>query len=122
LIYGDAPRLRQALFNLLLNASQKIGGGGRLEITLDGSADKPGMILVVISASARGGEPVDFSKFFSGFLNPSRAEVDTGMGLSLAREILDEFGAEVDSQEMVNLGSPLLLYLPMKGTAAIARP
>lgn len=113
LIYGDAPRLRQALFNLLMNACQCLGAAGQLEITLDESAGQLGFVQIVLSGVDGAGKPHDFAGSFAGFISPGRTDRVTGLGLSLTREILDGFGAKVASVETAGGGSALSISLPI---------
>jgi C4-dicarboxylate-specific signal transduction histidine kinase len=119
--YGDAPRLRRAMFNLLLNAISTVGQGGRLEIAIDESPHKPDFAMIVLGGVEKDGADHDFSHSFAGFLSGKEGESSLGMGLSLAREVLREFGAEVDSFAMADRGIPLVVFLPMiNGGQAVA--
>lgn len=112
LFYGDAPRLRRAMFNLLLNAACQVGQGGRLEIGIDEVPQKPDFTMIVLGGVEKDGAGHDFSRSFAGFLSGKDGESSMGMGLSLAREVLREFGAEVDSFTMAERGVPLVVFLP----------
>jgi len=121
LIYGDGPRLRQAIFNLLLNAGQHLGPGGKIEIAIEESVDRPDLIPIFLSGTERGGQAHDFSKSFSSLLTSGRNREGIGMGLSLTKEILREFGASLDSTALEGQGVALVLHLP-KGKSAISLP
>src|SRR5262249_1080458 len=54
-IYGDGPRLRQAFFNLILNAGRRVGAGGQLELNIEQSPDLPGYITVMLTGADREG-------------------------------------------------------------------
>jgi PAS domain S-box-containing protein len=118
LIYGDAPRLRQAFFNLLLNAAQALSPGGALDIVLDKSPREPDSIMLALVGTEGAGPGHDFSKSFSGFLRPGTGSEVMGMGLSLTKEIFDGYGAKTGTMDMGEQGIALVLYLP-KGQAAI---
>lgn len=96
-IYGDSPRLRQALFNLVLNASQRVGSGGHLDIILDEAAAGDGFVLLAIMGTECGGTWHDFSRSFADFLETGSSDGVLGLGLSLTREILRGFGARVQA-------------------------
>lgn len=117
LIYSDAPRLRQALFNIFLNVSQQLGQGAILEITVDEPASDGGMTRVSIAGIDSGGNGLDFSLAFAGFLDPAQSGEAIGMGLSLARHILDELGAKVDTAEMPGKGTALVVSIPKDSRA-----
>ena len=117
LIYGDAPRLRQALFNIFLNVLQRVGNGATLEITVDEPPSDVGMIRMSIAGIDKGGEGLDFSQSFAGFLNPAHSSEVIGMGLSLARHILDEVGAKVETADVQGKGKALVVYIPKDSRA-----
>jgi PAS domain S-box-containing protein len=112
LIYGDSPRLRQAFFNLLLNAAHQVGPGGKIEIEIEDSPQSEDMILILILGEEKGGRGHDFSRSLAGFLSSSPGEGVVGMGLSLAREVLEAFGAKVCSLDLGADKVPLAIYLP----------
>ena len=116
LIYGDAPRLRQAFFNLLLNAGQQVARQGRLELVVDDNDEKPGFVMISLVGTEPDGEGHDFSRTFSGFMHSPLEGEAMGMGLSLARKILDEFGAEICTRDMGDRGVALALYMPVTTT------
>lgn len=119
LLYGDGPRLRQAIFNLLMNAGQYLGPGGEIEIAIKGSPDRPDLIPIFIIGTEKSGQAHDFSKSFSSLLSSGQNREGIGMGLSLTREILREFGASLDSAVVAGRGVALVLHLP-KGKSMLA--
>ena len=70
LIYSDAPRLRQALFNIFLNVSQRLGQGANLEITVDEPLSDKQMTRVSIAGIDKEGHGLDFSQSFARFSRP----------------------------------------------------
>ena len=119
LIYGDGPRLRQAIFNLLMNAGQHLGPGGEIEIAIGESTYPPDFIPIFILGTEQGGQAHDFSKSFSSLLTSGQNREGIGMGLSLTREILREFGASLDSTAVTGRGVALILHLP-KGKSTLS--
>ena len=117
LIYGDAPRLRQALFNIFLNVSKQLGQGGSLEISIDDIPAPSSQTRISIAGTDREGNGVDFSQSFAGFLDSSKSGEAIGMGLSLARNILDEIGATVETADIAEKGKALVVYIPKDGRA-----
>lgn len=114
LIYGEAPQLRQAFFNLLLNAGQQVGTGGGLQLVVDEVLDMPGFLAVTLFGNEARGVGHDFSRSFAGFISGRSAlEEVSGIGLCLAREILDEAGATIGSTEAGEQGVGLMIYLPL---------
>ena len=117
-IYGDGPRLRQAFFNLLLNAGRRVGAGGQLQLSIEQPAEMPGFIGVRLLGLDREGRSQDFSASFAGFLAAQRNWGGEDMGLALAKEILDEYGAKVAALPANGHGVALVVYLP-KGAGGL---
>ncbi|HEX5733041.1 MAG TPA: PAS domain-containing protein [Blastocatellia bacterium] len=122
LIYSDAPRLRQALFNIFLNVSQRLGQGANLEITVDESPSDKRMTRISIVGIDKEGRGLDFSQSFAGFLDPTQSSEAIGMGLSLARHILDEIGAKVETVNMQDKGNALVVHIPKDIRAHARQP
>ena len=113
-IYGDGPRLRQAFFNLLLNAGRRLGAGGQLELTIEEPPEMPGCIGVRMTGVDRDGQSQDFAESFAGFLKPRRNWGTEEMGLMLTKGILDEYGARVAALPVEGQGVALVIYLPKR--------
>ncbi|MFL6278355.1 MAG: histidine kinase dimerization/phospho-acceptor domain-containing protein [Blastocatellia bacterium] len=113
-IYGDGPRLRQAFFNLLLNAGRRLGAGGQLELSIEEPPEMPGFIGVRLTGVDREGHSQDFAESFAEFLAPRRNWGKEEMGLMLTRGILDEYGAKVAALPVEGHGVSLIVYLPKR--------
>lgn len=113
-IYGDGPRLRQAFFNLLLNAGRRLGAGGHLELGIEEPPEMPGFIGVRLTGVDREGRSQDFAESFAEFLAPRRNWGKEEMGLMLTRGILDEYGAKVAALPVEGQGVSLIVYLPKR--------
>jgi PAS domain S-box-containing protein len=112
LIYGDAPRLRQALFSIFLNVSHRLSEGANLEIAVAEASGDSKLTRITITGIDKEGNGVDFSRSFAGFLDPTKSSEALGMGLSLARHILDEIGAKVETADISGKGTALVVYIP----------
>lgn len=112
-IYGDASRLRQALFNLLLNICQNNSPGSRIDVSVGNSEEGPARIKIAFSSTEREGKLQDLSESFSGLMHNEQQAESVGLGLTLAREILEEFGAEIRFDKLDSGGAPLVLILPV---------
>ncbi|MFL6214272.1 MAG: histidine kinase dimerization/phospho-acceptor domain-containing protein [Blastocatellia bacterium] len=117
-IYGDGPRLRQAFFNLLLNAGRRLGAGGQLELIIEQPAEMPGFIGVQLLGVDREGRSQNYAESFAGFLSVERRWGAEDMGLALAKEILDDYGAKVAALPVDGRGVALVVYLP-KGAGGL---
>jgi signal transduction histidine kinase len=113
LVYGEAQQLRQAFFNLLLNAGQQIGTGGRLQVVIDEAAGVPGFLGLTLFGTGASGAGHDFSQSFAGFFAAQSETETAGIGLYLTRRILDNAGAKITFTEAGEQGVGLIIYLPV---------
>ena len=111
LIYGEAPQLRQAFFNLLLNAGQQVGSGGRLQLVIMERVEIPGFLGLEVFGTEASGLGHDFSRSLSGFLSGMTEPDGSGIGLCLARQVLDDAGARIGSAAAEE-GVGLTILLP----------
>lgn len=118
--FGDIPpiainsfHLEQAVLNVMNNAIEAIGSGGRLKIATS-AEERDGSLFVVIAVSDTGRGmaigPV-------GELPPDKPEKGRGFGLFITYEILRHYGGhlEIDSKE--NAGTTVKLFLPCRSAA-----
>ena len=114
LIYGEAPQLRQTFFSLMLNAGQSVGIGGRLEVVIAESHEMPGVLSVSLRGTEGSGQAHDFSRSFQSFVDGGNEPVATGVGLSLARQVLDAAGATIVFERTEDRGVPIVVHLPVR--------
>jgi two-component system, chemotaxis family, CheB/CheR fusion protein len=118
LIYGEAPQLKQAFFNLIVNAASEIGSGGRMEILLDQARENCDFVTVAIRGTQTGGTAHDFSKFVNWFSSPIEENSSPGLGLFLLKQILDTSGARIGSNASGEGGVSIVIELPVSATAS----
>ena len=116
LLYGDAPRLRQALFNILMNASHHAGNGGKIDILLNQN-ENTDEVQLSIRAACSMGRVQDLAAPFSSLMGTAGDGGSGVLGLSLTREILAEFRAIVTSAAFDG-GSEIVIRLPVTRTEA----
>ncbi len=116
-VSGDAPRLAQLLRILLDNAIKYSPRGGVIVVS---SHTEPGQ--VVISVKDHGdGMPPDFDdQLFSRYQwsanNPTTKVVGTGLGLPMARQIVEMHGGRIWFESKAGAGSEFHFSLPMQTT------
>lgn len=118
LIYGEASQFTQALFNLLLNAAQKVGGAGRLEIVIDHSADSAEFPAIEFWGTDADGRGHDFSRSLASLFAPFEWSKPVDVGLALARDILEGAAAKITFGEAGERGVPLIIRLPSAQAAS----
>lgn len=116
-VTGDQVRLGQALGELVKNAVTFTPRGGRVRIRV-ATADSEGRTWATIAVQDTGpGVPAEeqprvFDRFFRGLLTEPGHIPGTGLGLSMAREILRAHGGRVTLESSSADGSTFILWLP----------
>jgi signal transduction histidine kinase/response regulator of citrate/malate metabolism len=116
----DPDRVREAVDNLLSNAIKYSPVGGDIELSVD-----PAEAETVISVKDRGAglSPEDLSRLFGRFqrlsAKPTAGESSTGLGLSIAKRIVDLHGGRILAESAgPGRGTTFVIALPIHPTAA----
>jgi len=105
----DSDQIHQVLLNLLLNAVQAMEGPGTVRVEI-GSRDV--YATVVVSDTGRGIPPQNLSNIFRPFYTTKGN--GTGLGLSLARRIVEEHHGRIEVSSVVGQGSKFEVVLPFR--------
>src|SRR6185295_16803079 len=113
-VLGDAGRLQQAIWNLLVNAIKFTPRGGRVNVTI---AQQDGQVAVAVSDTGEGVDaavlPYVFDRFRQGDSGTTRRHTGLGLGLAIVRHIVELHGGNVDvSSPGKGLGSTFRILLP----------
>jgi signal transduction histidine kinase len=107
-LLGDAIALEQLLLNLLLNAAQALGPGGRASLTVEiDGAD----VRIVVTDSGAGIAREDLEHVLDPFFS-TKAE-GTGLGLPIARQIAAAHGGSLTIESMPGHGTRVEVRLPL---------
>lgn len=112
LIYGEASQFRQAFFNLLMNAGRRVEDGGNLNVVIDQPPNMPEFLAVELWGTDASAGGHDFSHSLATLFGAPSEVVKSGLGLSLAKDILDKAGARITFGEPRENSVPLVIYLP----------
>jgi signal transduction histidine kinase len=107
-IEHDADQIHQVLLNLLLNAIQAIEGKGLVTVEI-GERDKHAVIIV--TDTGRGISPEHLPNIFRPFYTTKGN--GTGLGLSLARRIVEEHQGHVEVSSVLGKGTKFVVFLPL---------
>jgi signal transduction histidine kinase len=112
-ISGDAHRLEIVLTNLVGNALKFTLPKGRIDLRVE---DLPTGVRVQVSDSGRGippdALPHVFERFFQGIPAEQRREGGVGIGLALAKELVELHGGSMGVESRVSEGSAFSFFIP----------
>lgn len=111
LVIGDRVRLEQALMNLIVNGMHVTPEGGDLSLLL---RKRERRVEVLVKDSGPGIEPEDIPKIFQQYYYKDRSSksASTGLGLSIAREIIRHHGGTLSVESEPGKGSTFRISLP----------
>jgi two-component system OmpR family sensor kinase len=114
LVFADPDRLKQVVLNLVDNALRYTPAAG--EVRLSTGHDATGNVRIEVRDTGPGIAPEDipyiFDRFYRG--DPSRARTtgSTGLGLAIARSILQAHGGTIEVQSAPGSGACFIVTLP----------
>ena len=106
-VEGHPQKLRQIVDNLLRNAAEAAGSGGRVEVRID--ADRKGA-RISFQDSGPGLAPEVLSKLFEPFFTTKGT--GTGLGLAVSRGIAQAHGGEIEAESPPGGGARFTVWLP----------
>lgn len=118
-INGDAQRMRQVFWNLLINACQAMPDGGEITVSvmpMPRSDDDSGWCEIVISDTGRGIAHEYLEKIFDPFFTTKTG--GTGLGLAIVERIIEDHGGTIDVESETGRGTKFRIKLPVLEEAA----
>ena len=117
-VYSDLPkvalgseRLVQVILNLLLNAADVCGAGGRVRLSAHRSDDGPVVIHVEDSGPGVDAELAD--KLFEPFFTTKEVGKGTGLGLAVCRGLVESVGGTIEVDQHYEDGARFVVTLPV---------
>jgi len=121
-VVGDAGRLRQILVNLLANALKFTARG---EVALGVRPRDGDRVAFAVRDTGCGLAPADHARIFEPFVQlPTSGEGGVGLGLAIARLVVDRLGGTLELASEEGRGSTFTVTLPLAATtrpAAVGR-
>ncbi len=121
LVQADEHRLGQILTNLISNAIKYTPQNGEITIQAyaQNNSEKP-MLYVSVRDTGIGISEADQSHIFSQFFRASdsavRAEVGTGLGLNIAKKLVESHGGQIGFTSEYGVGTTFYFTLPLSTT------
>jgi signal transduction histidine kinase len=111
-VLGDEDRLTQVFTNLLDNAVKHTPSGGKVKVIAKEVNQR--RVEVTVTDTGSGIPPEDLPRIFERFyqVNKSRAGRGVGLGLAIAKEIIEAHGGSISVESVVGLGTKFTVSLP----------
>lgn len=118
LVQGFPGELRQVFTNVITNAAEASGTGGRIQVRLEATDGQPGATVIIMD-SGPGILESNKVKLFQPFFT-TKGEHGTGLGLWVSRGIVEKHGGKIElanSSDPEFPGAAVRVYLPALGPA-----
>lgn len=115
LIKGDPEKIRRVVQNLAGNAIKFTERDGKVEISVDYAAEKNEVIIKVADTGIgikREDQKLIFGKFTQSDNSISRKYSGTGLGLALAKELVEMHGGWITLESVPGQGSTFMVGIP----------
>ena len=112
-VYGDPVRLRQMVWNVVVNGIKYTQHGGEVKISVRGKGDG---VLIIIQDNGIGISeedlPLIFNRFYRVDKARSRQEGGTGLGLSICKFIVGVHKGSINLKSKLGEGTKFKITLP----------
>jgi signal transduction histidine kinase len=118
-VWADPDRLHQVLTNLLANAIKFSPPGGRVAITA--RQDTEGLVRFAVEDTGPGIPPAERERVFDKFYQVGRVDSErppgTGLGLTIARHLVELHGGRIWVEDAPHGGAAFVILLPAAGAS-----
>ena len=105
----DTEQLKQVILNLAINAIQAMPNGGEIAIS---AAEKDTGIVIAVSDQGSGIPAESIGKIFDPFFTTK--ESGTGLGLSVAHQIVTQHGGVITAEKNADRGMTFSITIPFR--------
>lgn len=115
-VYADPEALTLVVTNLLSNAIKYTPNGGSIVVGCERDRNRPGYAQIYVQDTGIGVSPQDKERIFSGHYRSKEGQQMAkgfGIGLSLAKSIIEAHGGHMDLDSKPGGGSTFSLQLPL---------
>jgi len=121
LVMADPDRLTQVMLNLVRNAVTYTPEGGL--VSIEAAMDGPGHVALSVADTGIGIPPEDLERVFERFYRTdasrARSTGGFGLGLSIARDLVEAMGGTISVESEVGAGSRFTVRLPVAQLAEV---
>jgi signal transduction histidine kinase len=109
-VEGSRASLVQVVVNLVTNAAQAIGDGGRVAVALEPDGDR---VRLTVEDDGAGMSPEVAARAFEPFFT-TRPALGIGLGLPIVQGIVERHGGTVSLETRDGAGTRVRVSLPLK--------
>jgi two-component system, NtrC family, sensor kinase len=110
-IVCDAGQVQQVILILLTNAAEATGEGGHLSLRTEARGDR---VCVSVSDDGGGIPPEILPQIFDPFFTTKEDKLRTGLGLAVAKSIVEQHGGTIEAQSQPGRGATFAVTLPFE--------
>ncbi|MBI4378252.1 MAG: HAMP domain-containing protein [Nitrospinae bacterium] len=110
LVFGNAGGLEQVFLNIIHNAMDATGSGGRIRVETRSNGS---YVNIIISDTGYGIPDEYLRRIFDPFFTTKEIGKGTGLGLSISYGIIKEHGGEIRVESEVSKGTAFTVVLPI---------
>jgi two-component system, OmpR family, phosphate regulon sensor histidine kinase PhoR len=118
---ADADRLTQVVMNLVRNAVTYTPEGGL--VSIEAATDGPSHVVLAVADTGIGIPPEDLERVFDRFYRTdasrARSTGGYGLGLSIARDLVEAMGGTISVTSELDTGSRFTVRLPVAQPAGV---
>ena len=108
----DRGKVQQIFLNLINNAFQAVGDGGRIDIV--GTRADGGKIAVRVSDNGCGIAGENLQRIFEPFFSTKKDSGGTGLGLSITYGLVQRLGGQIAAESELGKGTTFTVTLPVE--------
>jgi len=117
----DGAQIEQVLLALIMNALDAMPQGGNLWLTTAMDPDQE-IVRIVVRDDGTGISPEILPRLFEPFLTTKETGKGVGLGLAIARSILERHNGNIEVQSELGRGTTFTLTLPCEAEAETHAP
>ena len=111
-VRADRDRIHQVLINLMQNAQKHADGATTITLGVEPRAGERPAVLLEVTDNGAGIAPQNLQRIFEPFFTAGRG---TGLGLPIARRIVQEHGGSIEVESAPGSGASFRVVLPIGG-------
>ncbi|MBI1809806.1 MAG: hypothetical protein HYR75_07915, partial [Gemmatimonadetes bacterium] len=110
LVQGQHDAIIRAVANVLLNAVEACGDGGRISVSV--GAPSPGEVVIAVHDSGPGIAPERLESIWRPYVTSKTG--GTGLGLAIVKQTVDAHGGRVEAHSTPGDGTEIRLIFPVR--------